>query len=463
MVFSSLSFILIFLPCVLFIYYFVPRKYRKIRNLVLLLFSLLFYFIGEQKLVLLMLLSCLVNYLITRLMNNRNKKVLLIISIIFNLGMLGYFKYADFFIDNFNKLLLTNINLLKIVLPIGISFYTFQTMSYVIDVYKGKLLAEKSLIDFSLFVTFFPQLIAGPIVRFIEIQKEIKVRTESIGLFHDGVQRFIIGLSKKVLISNVIAEVVSFYPTMNYHTTLFAWLVAIMIPLQIYFDFSGYSDMAIGLGKMFGFNFPENFKFPFASSSVTEFWRRWHITLGTWFRDYVYIPLGGNKVIFVKHIINILIVWTLTGLWHGASWNFVIWGVYYGLLLTLEKYIYGNFLKTHIVISHIYLILATIIGFEIFNSTNLNELVLNISELFGRNVVGFTSILTNYNIKSYFIILVIAVIGSTPVIKNILSKLKEKNNILINITGDIICIVLLILSIAYLVDGSYNPFLYFRF
>lgn len=462
MVFSSLTFIILFLPLVLFTYWIAPKKFK---NMVLLIFSLIFYFCGEQKLTLLMMLSCVFNYSLALLIENakktRIKKCMLIIDIIFNLAMLCYFKYMDFFIESINWIFKSSIPMLKIALPIGISFYTFQTLSYVVDVYKEKFKAEKNLINFSLYVTFFPQLIAGPIVRYEDIIKEIKERKITIENFRIGVQKFCIGLSKKVLISNSIAEIIKIYSSTTQHTVALAWITAIAIPLQIYFDFSGYSDMAVGLGKMFGFNFSQNFDYPLFSKSATEFWRRWHITLGTWFRDYVYIPLGGNRVSKSRHILNILIVWSLTGLWHGASWNFVIWGLYYGMLLLLEKYIYGKKLEKHPMLSRIYLIFVTIIGFEIFNSETLVDVGKNLLELIGIGTVGFTSMISNYYIRSYFISLLVAILLATPLLKNIFIKVKD--NVVFGIFKDVTCIALLILSIAYLVDGSYNPFLYFRF
>lgn len=460
MVFSSLSFLIIFLPLVLLTYYIVPKT---LKNIVLLIYSLLFYFIGEPKLFILILLSCIINFIFGLLIERVNKKKLvLIIDIVINLLILGYFKYFNFFIDSFNKIFNTSFALFNIVLPIGISFYTFQTISYVIDIYRGKYKAEKNIFDFSLYVTFFPQLIAGPILRYEDVIKDIKKRNNNIDMFRRGVSRFIIGLSKKVLISNTLAEFVQIYINMSYHTTLMAILVGICIPLHIYFDFSGYTDMAIGLGRMFGFNFSENFKFPFCSRNVTEFWRRWHITLGTWFRNYVYIPLGGNRVSKFRHIINILIVWALTGLWHGASFNFILWGLYYGLLLILEKKVIGKYLIKHVFISHIYLIIVTIVGFEIFNATD-TDILKNILELIGIGTNGFSSVISFYYLRSYAFLIILSCFLSTPILKKIISKLKEKNNLIINIVLDIFLIILFILCISYLVDGSYNPFLYFRF
>lgn len=462
MVFSSLSFLILFLPSVLFFYWIVPKKAK---NIILLIFSLSFYFWGEQKLVLLMILSCVVNFLmaiiIEKIKKRPIKSILLILDVLYNIGMLCYFKYMDFFIDSFNHIFKTTFPLLKIALPIGISFYTFQTLSYVIDVYRKKFEAEKNLINFSLYVTFFPQLIAGPIVRYEDVIKEIKERTVTAEIFKLGIQRFCVGLAKKVLISNSVAEIVKIYTGTSEHTMVMAWLTAIALPLQIYFDFSGYSDMAIGLGKMFGFNFPENFDYPLVAKNVTDFWRKWHMTLSTWFRDYVYIPLGGNRVNKLRHIVNILIVWGLTGLWHGASWNFVIWGIYYGILLILEKYIYGKKLEKHHIISRIYLTLVTIIGFEIFNADFLTQMKKSLLELVGIGTTGLTNVISNYYVRSYAIVVILAIILSSPLLRNTLNKIEQKVNV--TFIKNIVCIGFLILSIAYIVDGSYNPFLYFRF
>ncbi len=462
MVFSSISFLIIFLPLVLLIYWIAPKK---IKNFVLLIFSLSFYFCGEQKLALIMVLSCIVNYGMARAIEASSKtsvkRLLLVFDILYNLGMLCYFKYLDFFIESFNYFFQAKLPIFKVVLPIGISFYTFQTLSYVVDVYNDKYKAEKNLIDFSLYVTFFPQLIAGPIVRYEDVIKEIKNRKITSEMFSYGITRFCIGLAKKVLISNSVAEIVKIYSSSNTHTLAIAWLTAIAIPLQIYFDFSGYSDIAIGLGKMFGFNFPENFNYPLFANSATDFWRKWHITLGTWFRDYVYIPLGGNRVKKSRHIFNILIVWALTGLWHGASWNFVIWGLYYGVILLLEKYIYGKFLEKHTILSKLYTVLVTIVGFEIFNAENLQQIGKCLLELVGIGVTNITTSISNYYIRSYSIIMLIAIICTTPLLKNIIKRIEDKK--FFKTIENVCCIMLLILSIAYLVDGSYNPFLYFRF
>ena len=465
MVFSSLSFIIVFLPLVLLIYYLCPRKYQ---NIVLLVFSLIFYYIGEQKYTIIMLLSSVLAYvsglLIYKSKSINNKKIILIVFITLDVLILGYFKYFNFLLESINNIFNTDFDTLNIILPIGISFYTFQGISYVIDVYRGAKV-QKSYINFATYLTFFPQLIAGPIVRYEDIREEITNRKFNSEDFASGVERFCIGLSKKVLLSNVLAEFLNIYAGTNSHTILLSWVIGLVIPIQIYFDFSGYSDMAIGLGRMFGFHFIENFNYPLISKSATEFWRRWHISLGTWFRDYIYIPLGGNKVKISRHIINILIVWGLTGLWHGAAYNFIIWGLYYGVLLILEKYIYGKFLEKHSFVSHIYFVIITIIGFEIFNASSLSLLSKSILELFGCCTNGFTNMLTNYYVSSYIIVIIISIICATPLLRNIYNLMS--NNKILNKFAIyfklVICILLLILCIAYLVDGSYNPFLYFRF
>lgn len=465
MVFSSLSFILVFLPVVLLCYYISPQK---IKNFVLLIFSLLFYYVGEQSLTLMMIFSSLIAYisglLIEKCSTKEKKKKILLITVIINIALLGYFKYFNFLIESINNIFSLNYELFDITLPIGISFYTFQAMSYSIDIYRGAK-AQKNYINFAAYLTFFPQLIAGPIVRYEDIASEITNRKFNSKDFASGIKRFCIGLSKKVLLANVLYEFITLYSEATTHTTLMSWIVGFILPMQIYFDFSGYSDMAIGLGKMFGFHFIENFNYPLISKSATEFWRRWHISLGTWFRDYIYIPLGGNKVKIQRHILNILIVWLLTGLWHGAAYNFIIWGLYYGILLVLEKYIYGKFLAKHNVVSYIYFIFITIIGFEIFNAETLSILNKTILELFGIGTSGFTNTITNYYIKSYIIVILISIICSTPLLKIFYTKIYQyqKTRNLIEFVSGIVSILLLILCIAYLVDGSYNPFLYFRF
>jgi alginate O-acetyltransferase complex protein AlgI len=464
MVFSSLSFIIIFLPIVLLFYYLFPKKYR---NFILLIFSLLFYYIGEQRTTIIMLLSSFLAYisglLIDKSKSSKRKKLILIVFIILDIAFLVYFKYFNFLLECINQIFNLNYEKLNIILPIGISFYTFQSISYVIDIYRGSKV-QKNYINFATYLTFFPQLIAGPIVRYEDISKELTDRKFDSYDFAFGIKRFCFGLAKKVLLSNVLAEFIAIYTSSNNHTVLMAWTTGLVIPLQIYFDFSGYSDMAIGLGRMFGFHFIENFNYPLIAKSATEFWRRWHISLGTWFRDYIYIPLGGNRVKVSRHILNILIVWFLTGLWHGAAYNFIIWGLYYAVLLILEKYVYDKFLAKHSFISYVYFVIITIVGFEIFNASSLSSLSKSFLELFGIGTNGFTNLLTNYYIKSYIVVIILSLICATPLFKKI-SILKQNKivNKFLEYAEPVTCILLLTLCLAYLVDGSYNPFLYFRF
>lgn len=463
MVFSSLTFLFYFLPIVLIIYYIVPKKAK---NIVLLTSSLLFYFYGEPKFGILMVISILLTYIHGLLMDKypKRKKLFLISSIVISSGLLVVFKYTDFIISNINMVLHSNIDLVKLSLPIGISFYTFQMISYIIDVYRGEAKVQKSFLKLATYVALFPQLIAGPIVRYTTIEDELDNRKYSFDNFSNGVRRFVIGLSKKILVANVLASAISSFSTSQEKTVLFYWIYGLANALQIYFDFSGYSDMAIGLGKMLGFNFPENFNYPYISKSVTEFWRRWHITLGTWFKDYIYIPLGGNRVGKIKWLRNILIVWFLTGLWHGAAWNFILWGVLYGVLLVIEKMGLLKVLeKIPNVISRAYVTLITIIGFIIFSGSSVSEILNNIGGIFGIGVSKFADLESLYCLKNYAAIFIIAIIGATPIMKNIVSKISKKASKLVNVIEPVFLTTLLIVCISYLVDGSFNPFLYFRF
>ena len=464
MVFSSITFMYYFLPIVLLIYFIVPSKFK---NLVLLLSSLGFYFYGEPTYIWVLLLSCFINYISALLIDKYRKrsKLILILAVIFNLGMLMYFKYTNFFIENINNLFKLDINSIKVIMPIGISFFTFQTLSYVIDVYTKKVKANKNFITFASYVSLFPQLIAGPIVRYSDVEKELKNRTHSYDKFALGIRRFTIGLGKKVLIANVMGEMVNILNTMNNQSVLTYILIAIGFTLQIYFDFSGYSDMAIGLGKMLGFNFLENFNYPFIANSITDFWRRWHISLSSFLRDYVYIPLGGNRVSVLKHIRNIFVVWFLTGFWHGAAWNFIIWGLYFGIILTIEKYFYSDFLKKHKVFAHIYTMILVIISFVIFNASSFTEVITFMKNMFGFNNLPFTNPETIYYLKSYLLIIMISIIASTPLLKNICIKLKEKERLtkVMDILEIVFIFIILILVTAFLIDSSFNPFLDFRF
>lgn len=467
MLFSSISFIYYFLPIVLMLYFAVPFKYK---NFILLICSLFFYFYGEPIYSILMIVSCISGYLhglwIEKLKKSRYAKLPLICSVVFSIGLLLYFKYADFLINNAIWIFDLNLKPLNVVLPIGISFYTFQILSYTIDVYKGEAKVQRNFFNFAAYVTLFPQLIAGPIVRYTTVEQELSQRNHSIEGFSYGVNRFIVGLSKKVLIANTLGELGKIFSNIQEQTIIFYWIYAIGFMLQIYYDFSGYSDMAIGLGRMFGFNFLENFNYPYISRSITEFWRRWHISLGTWFRDYVYIPMGGNRVSKLKWIRNIFVVWFLTGFWHGANWNFVIWGLYFGVFLVLEKFILKNILnKLPSVIGHLYTLFFVLISFVIFNTNNITEFIEYIKGMFGVLNIPFLNSEAVYYLKSYGLMLIISAFGATPaavkIIKNM--KINKKGSFILNTLEPLVLVALLLLITGYLVDGSFNPFLYFRF
>ena len=456
MVFSSLEFIFIFLPIFFIIYYLVKDRYK---NFIILIFSLLFYSFGEPVYILLLLLSSVVDYsngfFINKFKDNKKKKrIFLIISIIVNLSILGFFKYADFFIDNINLFGL-NVKNFNLALPLGISFFTFQTMSYSIDVYKGNINYEKNFINYMAYVSMFPQLVAGPIVRYKDISKELKKRTHSFENYSNGLFRFLTGLFKKVLIANTFGYVFGILTSdVSSISLVGAWLGALSFALQIYFDFSGYSDMAIGLGKMMGFNYPENFNYPYIADSITDFWRRWHITMSTWFKDYVYIPLGGSKKGSLRTIFNLFIVWFLTGLWHGASYNFIMWGLYFFIILIIEKNIISKF-KLNKVIKHIYVVIVVLISWIIFSFTDINIMLTYLKKMFINSSIIDNTVL--FSIRSYFIYYIIGIILSTRLIYKI------KPNKFINIIIGIIYVILFIITIASLVSDSYNPFLYFRF
>ena len=467
MVFSSLTFLMLFLPSVLLIYFAVPRQGK---NAVLFIFSLLFYAWGEPIYVGLMIFSTVLDYtcgwLVEKYRGTSKQKIGLLISVFTNLSLLFFFKYTDFFIGTINTVFGTDIAMLNLPLPIGISFYTFQTMSYTIDVYRGDAKVQKNILSFGAYVSLFTQLIAGPIVRYQDIADQLNERTHSFDRFGDGVKRFVTGLGKKVLLANNIGllwDTISKTEAENL-TTLAAWLGIIAFAFQIYFDFSGYSDMAIGLGKMFGFDFLENFNYPYTSKSVTEFWRRWHISLGTWFRDYIYIPLGGNRKGLPIQIRNIAIVWLLTGFWHGASWNYVLWGVFYGLLLMAEKLFLLKWLKkAPAFVGHIYTIFAVLFGWVLFAFEDLGKGVAFLKTMFGGGA-GFISNGTLYQILSYLPLLIVCLVAATPLAKKIYGKLSCKAGEGVLLTVDSVRIAgIMLLSIAYLISGSYNPFLYFRF
>ena len=462
MVFTSISFIYYFLPLLLICYFVVPKKFR---NIILLMFSVLFYFYGEPKYILLMLIEVLISYVVGLLIDKYKSKNILIIGIFIHVLLFGIFKYFNFVIINVNNLFHSNLNLLNVVLPIGISFYTFQIISYEIDVYNKKVNVQNNILKYFLYVFLFPQLIAGPIVRYQDVNNEIDNRNVTFEMFANGLRRFIIGLSKKVIIANNLGELCNIYLNLGDKSVLFTWIFAISYMLQIYFDFSGYSDIAIGLGKMLGFNFPENFNYPYMAKSITDFWRRWHMTLSSWFRDYVYIPLGGNKKGVLKQIRNILIVWSLTGLWHGASWNFIVWGLYFGILLILEKFILKKyFSNVPKFIKGIYTLFLVMISFVIFQGDSLSSAFNIIKGLFGLNGELFINNVTLYYLKGYVLFIVLGVIGSTNYVKNLVIKISNgKGKKIINILEPIYLLILLIIVTMYLIDSSYNPFLYFRF
>ncbi|MBQ5559330.1 MAG: MBOAT family protein [Lachnospiraceae bacterium] len=471
MVFSSIVFLCIFFPIVFAGYFICPKKFR---NLLLMLASLVFYAYGEPIYIFIMLFSTVFDYCNGRAITYYKAKekmsaakAVLVLSMVGNLGILGFFKYTDFAIGTINAITDAGISTLGLALPIGISFYTFQTMSYTIDVYRGKANAQKNFIDFAMYVCLFPQLIAGPIVTYTQVEKDVHRRKESIELVEKGLVRFSIGLAKKVLFANQIGAVYAKVSglTGDDRTMAIAWLGAIAYTFQIYFDFSGYSDMAIGLGTIFGFHFPENFNYPYQSKSITEFWRRWHMTLGGWFREYVYIPLGGNRCGFLKQTVNMLIVWALTGLWHGANWNFVIWGLYYFIFLFLEKCIWKALSKKRALdktpsISHIYTLFVVIVGWVIFSCESMSDLGSYLQSMVCIGVAAGNK-LAMYEWLNYGPLLIVLCVAATSIPKKLVEKfLPEKAKMLVT---PVFSFGLLFLCMAYLISGSYNPFLYFRF
>lgn len=467
MLFSSIPFMYYFLPCVLILYFAVPKA---LKNTVLLLASVFFYAWGEPKYVILMLATVLQGYifgLLTEKYINSKKlsRLFTIITIVFDLGALCYFKYADFFIENFNAATGLSVPLLKIALPIGISFYTFQILSYNIDVYRKQTPAQKNFISLAAYIYLFPQLIAGPIVRYSDVALQLDERKHTFEKCAVGIRRFVIGLSKKVLIANTLGQIGDAFLKSDDKSVLFFWVYSIAFSLQIYFDFSGYSDMAIGLGKILGFDFLENFNYPYISKSITEFWRRWHMSLGTWFRDYVYIPLGGNRVGKFRHFINILVVWMLTGFWHGAEWNFILWGLYFAAILLIEKFFLLKALEKTKVLSHIYVIFLMLVSFVIFNASDSLGIFEYMSGMFGFGGYPLVSAEGLYTLRNYFGVFVIAIIGATPFMKNICTKLENKKwgSITLGLLEVPVLVILTLCVTAYLADGSFNPFLYFRF
>lgn len=454
MVFSGIPFLYFFLPVLLLLYFISPNK---LRNPILLVFSLIFYASGEPKNIIVMLVSVLIAYLTALWFSSlagKKRKTVFVLSIVLSVLPLVYFKYADFLISNLNSLTGLGIPKTGATLPIGISFYTFQVVGYLADVYRNDCKAAKNPFDLALYVALFPQLIAGPIVRYTDVDEAIKHREHNIDSVYNGIMRFSVGMFKKVMIANVLGELCNSLGT----SMLGGWVYALSSSLQIYYDFSGYSDMAIGLGQVFGFHFNENFNYPYISSSISEFWRRWHISLGSWFRDYVYIPLGGNRVSFIKWIRNVLVVWMFTGLWHGAEWTFVFWGLYFALFLVLEKLLHGFFEKLPSAVRHIYVIIAVIISFVLFDSSSLADFASRIVTMFDFSTLTDTSSI--YYLRSYAITLIIAMIGSTPLIKKLVSRVNDNVKAVLS---PIVCASVLIIATSYIIGGSYNPFLYFRF
>ena len=458
MLFSSIPFLFYFLPAVLLAYFAVPKK---LKNAVLLLSSLVFYGWGEPKYVLLMIVTITAFYgcglAIGSAKSQNAKKIWLTVSVIVGIALLTIFKYADFFIQSFSAVTGLSIPFLKLALPIGISFYTFQCMSYAVDVYRGETEAQKDPIAFGAYVSLFPQLIAGPIVRYVDVARELENRDTTLDDAMAGIRRFLVGLGKKILLANQLGLLTETFRASTEKSILFHWLYAIAFMLHIYFDFSGYSDMAIGLGRIFGFHFIENFNYPYLSKSVTEFWRRWHMSLGSWFRDYVYIPLGGNRVSKARWVFNILVVWMLTGLWHGASWNFVLWGLLFAAVLLIEKWI-PALQKLPTFLRRIYVLLIVMLSFVLFNAENLPQAAADMAGLFGGLPLATQESL--YCLRSYAVVFAVSVMGATPLPKRLAQRIPEKAAAVLE---PVVLILLLLTCTAYLVDGSFNPFLYFRF
>ncbi|MGM9618909.1 MAG: MBOAT family O-acyltransferase [Oscillospiraceae bacterium] len=464
LLFSSITFLYAFLPLTLLVYFLTPRSWR---NGVLLLASLIFYFFGEPVYVLLLLLSSVSDYIWSLLIekhreNRRRAKAFLIASLAINLGLLGFFKYADFLIGTVNTLFGTGIPLTGVPLPIGISFFTFQTMSYTIDVYRGKAHARRDLLTLATFVCLFPQLIAGPIVRYTDVEAELDDRKSTLDGAALGMRRFVFGLGKKVLLANAMGELCAAFRASQDPSVLFYWLYAVAFSLQIYFDFSGYSDMAIGLGRIFGFHFPENFNYPYVSRSITEFWRRWHMTLGSWFRDYVYIPLGGSRTTKGKWLRNLAVVWLLTGLWHGASWNFVLWGAFFGVLLMAEKlWLAKPLARCPRAVQHLYVLLLAAVSFVIFNADGMAGVAGDLGGLIGLGNLPLISADALYYLRSYAVLLAVCAIASLPLGKRLYERVQSARAM--NVLEPAAVAALLAAVTASLVDGSFNPFLYFRF
>ena len=461
MLFSSIPFLFYFLPLVVLVYFLLPRAAK---NTWLLLSSLVFYAWGEPKYVFLMIGTIILFYGcglgIGYAKRQAWKKIWLITSVVISLGLLAVFKYADFFVENFNAATGLSVPFLRLALPVGISFYTFQCLSYTIDVYRGNAQVQKNPVTFGAYVVLFPQLIAGPIVRYVDVERELNERKHSWEDVATGLRRFIIGLAKKIIIADSFALLLTQFRASSEPSVLFYWMYAIGFMFNIYFDFSGYSDMAIGLGRVFGFKFIENFDYPYTSKSITEFWRRWHMSLGSWFRDYVYIPMGGNRVKKWRWVINIFTVWMLTGFWHGAAWNFILWGLMFGVLLLVEKWVPAlqklpNFLR------HIYVLLLVCISFVLFNANSLQQVGSDLAGMFGFSGLPLISSHALYYLRSYGLLFVLAIVGATPLVRNTAKRIG--NTKLGAVMEPIVLILLLLICTAYLVDGSFSPFLYFRF
>ena len=461
MLFTSISFLYYFLPIVIILYFIVPKKFK---NFILFLSSIFFYFCGEPIYTFLMIGEIFIAYVGARYLEKHRKKSILVSLLAIHIGALGLFKYSDFTINNINQIFGSKIPLLKLALPIGISFYTFQIISYVVDVYRGKVKAQKSFLKLATYVSLFPQLIAGPIVRYETIEKELDSRTSNFENFAYGVRRFVIGLGKKVLIANMLGELCDVFSTTNEKSILFYWIFAISYLLQIYFDFSAYSDMAIGLGRMFGFHFLENFNYPYISKSITEFWRRWHMSLSSWFRDYVYIPLGGNRVKKSRWVFNIMIVWMLTGLWHGASWNFVLWGLYFGIILLIEKLFLHKILdKLPNILRWLYSMILIIVGWTIFRNEDITLVLDLLKKMFIFEKTNWLDFIRmNYHLINYVLYFVLGIICMFPFFGKFIEKNQEKEGIM-HFLSNAFILFIFVLCILLLIKSSYNPFIYFRF
>ena len=465
MLFSGIPFLYYFLPITIILYFLLPNRFK---NAFLLLASLLFYAWGEPRYVLLMMGAILAFYLcglaIGRSQKQGARRFWLAVSIILGVGMLAVFKYADFLLSTIGAVRGTAVPLLGLSLPIGISFYTFQCMSYTVDVYRGDARPQRNLISFGAYVSLFQQLIAGPIVRYVDVEKELKEQTHTLRGFSLGLRRFLIGLGKKVLLANNLGLLIQIFRDSSEKSLLFYWMYAVAFTLHIYFDFSGYSDMAIGLGRIFGFRFSENFDYPYLSKSVTEFWRRWHISLGSWFRDYVYIPLGGNRVPRWRWVCNIFIVWALTGLWHGAAWNFVLWGLMFAILLWIEKQV-PALKKLPGALRHLYVMVLVVLSFVLFNAESLRQAGSDLASLLGFGRIPAVTAQTLYYLRSYGIVYLIGFLGVTPLPKRLWQRLSQHPSLrpVLTVLEPILLAVLLLVCTGYLVDGSFNPFLYFRF